>query len=186
MSLRRAISLVFVMCSIGAAAPSLNAQAGSPIGIVGATPSKGRVVILGFDGVEPSIVDTMLTAGELPNIAKLREQGCFQRLGSSNPPQSPTAWSSFATCLSPGNHGIYDFLRRDPARYMPGLGFGITKHPELAPDGSLSKPAEYQSYRTGKTFWGVADAQGARCKLLIVPFAYPAEPLQDGCQLCGL
>ena len=186
MTLRRGILLVCIMGSFVAVCELQNVEVGSVIRTGSETPSQGRVVILGFDGVEPTIVDTMLTAGELPNIAKLREQGCFQRLGSSNPPQSPTAWSSFATCLNPGNHGIYDFLRRDPARYMPGLGFGITKHPELAPSGSLSKPAEYQSYRTGETFWGAANAQGARCKLLIVPFAYPAEPLQDGCQLCGL
>ena len=190
MTLRRIVVLVFVVCSMVAVCELQNVQTTAPAGVrnsaFDAAPSKGRVVILGFDGVEPTIVDAMLTAGELPNIAKLREQGCFQRLGSSNPPQSPTAWSSFATCLNPGNHGIYDFLRRDPARYAPGLGFGITKHPELAPDGSLSKAAEYQNYRKGDTFWGAASAQGARSKLLIVPFAYPAEPLQDGCQLCGL
>jgi len=145
-----------------------------------------RVIILGFDGVEPSIVDAMLTAGELPNLAKLRDAGTYQRLASSNPPQSPTAWSSFATCVRPGNHGIYDFLRRNPASYMPGLGFGITKHPELAPDGALAKPARYEGYRRGETFWAAANGQGARCKLLIVPFAYPLEPLHDCSMLAGL
>jgi predicted AlkP superfamily phosphohydrolase/phosphomutase len=153
-----------------------------------AAPAKGpgRVVILGFDGVEPSIVDAMLAAGQLPNLAKLRDQGCYERLASSNPPQSPTAWSSFATCKNPGNHGIYDFLRRNPQDYTPGLGFGITKHPELAPDGALSKPAEYMNYRKGDTFWSVANRQGMRCKLLIVPFAYPVEHLESSEMLCGL
>jgi len=146
----------------------------------------GRVVILGFDGVEPSIVEGMLSKGELPNLAKLREQGGYGRLGSSNPPQSPTAWSSFATCTRPGNHGVYDFLRRNPKTYVPGLGFGAMKQPELAPDGMLARAPEFLNYRKGETFWSVANKDGARCKLLIVPFAYPAEPLTDSCMLCGL
>ena len=145
-----------------------------------------RVIILGFDAVEPSIVDAMLTAGELPNLAKLRDQGTYQRLASSNPPQSPTAWSSFATCLRPGNHGIYDFLRRNPSTYFPGLGFGTTKHPELTSDGAVAKPAHYEGYRKGETLWAAANRQGARCKLLIVPYAYPIEPLQNSSVLAGL
>jgi len=40
-------------------------------------------------------------------------------LPTSNPPQSPVAWSDFATGTGPGEHGIYDFLRRDPATHLP-------------------------------------------------------------------
>ena len=32
----------------------------------------------------------------------------------------------------------------------------------------------------------MADAQGARCKALVVPFAYPVDEMNDGCMLCGL
>ncbi len=146
-----------------------------------------RVVILGFDGVDPGIVSGMIEAGELPNLAKLKEQGTFKPLGSSNPPQSPTAWSSFATCKEPLNHGIYDFLRRDPKTYIPSPGFGTTKHPELAPDGALAARAQYKNYRKGQTFWKAASSQGTRVKALVVPFAYPTEGLGAGChQLCGL
>ncbi len=145
-----------------------------------------RVIILGFDGVEPSIVDAMIASGELPHLAQLSKQGTYARLGSSNPPQSPTAWSSFTTCKTPGSHGVYDFLRRDPKTYSPDVGFGATKQPELAPDGSLTRPASFQSYRKGESFWATADRQGLRCKVLTVPFAYPADDLTDSCMLCGL
>ena len=149
--------------------------------------AKGRVVILGFDGVDPGIVSQMFAANELPNLARLKEEGTFQPLGSSNPPQSPTAWSNFATCRTPVNHGIYDFLRRNPANYFPAPGFGLMKQPELAPDGALAKAAEYLNYRKGDSFWKAASDQGARVKALIVPFAYPAEDLCGDCrQLCGL
>lgn len=149
--------------------------------------AEGRVVILGFDGADPDIAKTMLDQGELPNLAKLRDAGTFAPLGSSNPPQSPTAWSSFATCKGPLNHGIYDFLKRTPASYMPGVGFGHAEGPKLKPDGSLETAPRYISNRKGDSFWKVASDAGKKVKALVVPFAYPAEDLGQECrQLCGL
>ncbi len=39
-----------------------------------------RAVILGFDGVEPTIVREMIKKGELPNLAKLETQGSYRDL----------------------------------------------------------------------------------------------------------
>lgn len=147
---------------------------------------KGRVIILGFDGVEPSIVEKMLAGGELPHLDALRQKGAYKHLDTANPPQSPTAWSSFTTCKYPGNHGIYDFLRRTPANYLPGVGFGTAYQATLEADGSVATPAHFESLRKGDSFWVEADRQGARCKILVVPFAYPADDLSQGCMLCGL
>jgi predicted AlkP superfamily phosphohydrolase/phosphomutase len=153
----------------------------------GATASAGRVVILGFDGADPHIVESMLNAGELPNLARLKGSGSYQQLGSTSPPQSPTAWSSFSTCKSPLNHGIYDFLKRDPKNYLPAPGSGALKHAQLDKDGQLAVPARYVSNRRGDSFWKVASDQGLKVKSLLVPFAYPAEDLSDECRmLCGL
>ena len=149
--------------------------------------AKGRVVILGFDGADPHLARQMMDAGQLPNLKKLQDQGSFQPLGSSNPPQSPTAWSSFNTCTTPLNHGIYDFLRRTPRNYIPGVGFGSTQRAELAADGTVAKPPQYVNNRKGENFWKIASDQGVRVKALLVPFAYPADDLSEEClQLCGL
>jgi len=145
-----------------------------------------RVVILGFDGVDPDIVGEMMKAGELPNLTELSKQGTFAPLGSSNPPQSPTAWSSFATCKHPGNHGIYDFLLRNPSNYIPGQGFGKVVAPTLNTDGSYKTPPSFKSLRKGRTFWKIADNGGAKVKVLSVPFAFPADTLSEGCMLSGL
>ncbi|MCP4645650.1 MAG: hypothetical protein GY851_34715 [bacterium] len=147
---------------------------------------EGRVIILGFDGVEPSIVETMLEAGELPNLAKLRDQGAYSRLGSTIPPQSPVAWTTFATCKNPGGHGIFDFIRRRTRDYFPQIGTGSSDHPRFAPDGAVTKPAAGEAYRKGRSFWSVADEQGIRCKILNVPFVYPPEVLKHGKMLSGL
>lgn len=146
-----------------------------------------RVVILGFDGVDPRLTKEMMDAGALPNLSKLREQGSFQALGSSNPPQSPTAWSSFNTCRTPLNHGIYDFLRRNPKTHMPGVGFGTAEKAKLGPDGALEQAPQYVSNRKGENFWKIASDQGKRVTALVVPFAYPADDLGEECyMLCGL
>ncbi len=154
--------------------------------------STGRVVILGFDGMEPGIVGEMMDRGNLPNLAKLRTQGVFAPLGSTIPPQSPVAWSSFTTCKNPGGHNIYDFIRRNPGTPggrsgpMPAVGTGEVKHPEFNSDGGLKTPATPVDYRTGASFWSVADAQGKRCKILNVPFAYPGDTMKHGVQLSAL
>lgn len=144
-----------------------------------------KAVILGFDGVEPTIVDQMLEQGRLPHLARLRAQGSYQRLQSTTPPQSPSAWSSFATCQNPGHHGIYDYIGRNKQTYSPVMGVGLTLPCEVFPDGELHRKPMGISFRKGEPFWMAADRQGARCRLLQIPFAYPPDPLAHGTMLCG-
>jgi len=55
-----------------------------------------RVVILGFDGLDPELCQQYLAGGKLPNIARLRKKGCFKKLATTFPALSPVAWSTFA------------------------------------------------------------------------------------------
>ncbi|MCC6487696.1 MAG: alkaline phosphatase family protein [Candidatus Hydrogenedentes bacterium] len=142
-------------------------------------------MILGFDGVEPTIVDQMFAEGSLPNLSRLRELGGYQRLQTTVPPQSPSAWSSFATCQSPGNHGVYDYIGRDRLTYSPVMGTGNTFPYDILPDGELRKKPYSVIFRKGEPFWVSADRQGARSKLLHIPFAYPPDDLTRGLMLCG-
>jgi predicted AlkP superfamily pyrophosphatase or phosphodiesterase len=79
-----------------------------------------KVILLGFDGVDPGLVQEWLD--ELPSIRRLARDGTLTELGTTNPSESPVAWASFATGLNPGKHGIFDFLRRDPETYFPEIG----------------------------------------------------------------
>src|ERR1043166_8935799 len=81
-----------------------------------------KLVILGFDGMDPHLLDKWMSEGKLPNIARLAKQGGFYPLHTTHSPESPTAWASFATGVNAGKHNIYDFLVRDTATYMPDLG----------------------------------------------------------------
>ena len=64
--------------------------------------------------------------------AELRAAGRPRRvrpLGTSIPPQSPVAWSTFITGLDPGGHGIFDFVHRDPKTMTPYLSTTRTEPP---------------------------------------------------------
>lgn len=93
-----------------------------PLGAQEATP---KVVVLGFDGADADLAAQWMDEGLLPNLAKLRDEGTFRPLESTIPSQTPVSWSTFATGLSPGRHGIFDFLRRDAETYRPSLGLAL-------------------------------------------------------------
>ncbi len=88
----------------------------------GPSPYSQKLVILGFDGMDPHLLDRWMGEGKLPNIAKLAHQGGSYPLGTTHSPESPTAWASFATGMNAGKHNIYDFLVRDTSTYLPDLG----------------------------------------------------------------
>ncbi|HSN87497.1 MAG TPA: alkaline phosphatase family protein, partial [Thermoanaerobaculia bacterium] len=80
-----------------------------------------KLIILGFDGADGDLARQWMDEGKLPNLAKLRSEGTFAPLRSTIPSQTPVSWSTFATGLSPGRHGIFDFLKRNPEDYKPSF-----------------------------------------------------------------
>ena len=80
-----------------------------------------KVVALGLDGLAPSIIESMMSRGELPNFATLQSLGSYRRLQTTYPAQTPVAWSTFVTGTNPGGHGIFDFICRNPQTYQPDL-----------------------------------------------------------------
>ncbi len=78
-----------------------------------------KVVVIGFDGADARLVERYMAEGQLPNLQKLRDEGSYAPLLPTNPPQTPVSWSSFATGTNPGKTEIFDFLKRDPANYIP-------------------------------------------------------------------
>ena len=159
------------------------------IGRSHAEAGKGRVVILGFDGAEPTLTRSLLERGELPALARLAEKGTAGVTRTTAPPQSPVAWTSFGTCKNPGGHNIFDFIRRDPANGvgpLPMVGTGRLIPPKIADDGSIRSAARGENFRRGIPFWSVADQQGLRIKLFNLPYVYPPDPMQHGKMLSGL
>jgi predicted AlkP superfamily phosphohydrolase/phosphomutase len=72
-----------------------------------------RVLLIGWDGADWRILDPMLEAGILPNLASLISRGARGTLLSTVPNHSWSAWPSFLTGMEPANHGVYDIFERD-------------------------------------------------------------------------
>jgi hypothetical protein len=104
-----------------------------------------QLVIVGLDGMEPTLVEKFMGEGKLPNLSKLKKEGTYARLKTTIPAISPVAWSSFMTGSHPAKHNIFDFLSRDPRTYLPDLSSARIGNPKrFLPLGKykipLSKP----------------------------------------------
>jgi hypothetical protein len=93
------------LASLGAAA-----IAGAPARAEGPAPTPGRVIVIGVDGASWNRLDPMLAAGELPNLARLRDRGVTARMATVKPVISPTVWTSIATGRGPDAHSVTGFL----------------------------------------------------------------------------
>jgi len=90
-----------------------------------------KTIVLGFDGVDARLTQQWMDEGKLPNLSKLAAEGSFSPLQPTIPSQTPVSWSTFATGLDPGRHGIIDFLKRDPANYRPRLALIDEGHEQV-------------------------------------------------------
>jgi hypothetical protein len=159
-----------------------------------------KVIVIGVDGMDPRLSERMIAAGELPNLARLRDRGGFSDLGTSVPPQSPVAWATFINSAGPGSHGIFDFIHRHPehqcdpfysaAETVPGEGFWDIGNHRLQLDfwPFNHKPPATMLRRQGTPFWDDLDRAGIPSTFYDPPSNYPASPSHYGHHrcLCGM
>jgi predicted AlkP superfamily phosphohydrolase/phosphomutase len=148
-----------------------------------------RVVVLGLDGLDYGLTVQLLAEGKLPNLAQLQQRGCFRPLGSTLPPISPVAWSTFQTGVNPGKHNIFDFLIPDERTYQPKLSSVEVRPPRRAVRLGkyrfpIGKP-DVRLLRKSKPFWSVLSAYGVFSCVLRVPITFPPEKLR-GVQLSAM
>lgn len=129
-----------------------------------------KVIVIGLDGLEPTIVESMLDRGELPNLARIRQSGWYSRLRTTYPAQTPVAWSSFATGTNPGGHGIFDFISRHPATYLPDAALSRFERPKSA----FGAP-QVVNQRKGVPVWQVLSEAGVPSTVLRCPCTFPPD-----------
>lgn len=137
-----------------------------------------HTLILGFDAFDPRFFESLSARGLVPNLARLVDLGGYSHFEVSNPPQSEVSWTSIATGLNPGGHGLFDFVHRDPASYALYVSllptqqkFGLT---------TFGRP-----YR-GRTIFDFAVEQGYPATSLWWPATFPADPASPVRTLPGL
>ncbi|MEL7061481.1 MAG: alkaline phosphatase family protein [Acidobacteriota bacterium] len=76
---------------------------------------RGKVLVLGIDGLDPQTVDLLMAERQMPNFARLRQEGAYGRVRCPLPLLSPILWTTIATGRSASDHGIGHFVAVDPA-----------------------------------------------------------------------
>lgn len=150
-----------------------------------------RLVILGVDGMDPNLLDRYMREGRMPNLKALGERGTYMRLGTTFPPQSPVAWSTFTTGMHPGGHGIYDFVHRDPHALGPYLSTSRTDPGETWEIGSLALPSPLsaptiQLLRAGRAFWQDLEDHAVPATMVKVPANFPPAESRVNESMAGM
>ncbi|HZI93738.1 MAG TPA: tetratricopeptide repeat protein [Patescibacteria group bacterium] len=114
-----------------------------------------RLLLIGLDGADWQIAGPLIEAGKLPNLARLRREGAWGDLRSSQPMLSPLLWTSIATGKTPDQHGIIDFLVLDPRTGMK------------VPISSI--------YRRTKALWNIYTESGRTADFIAWWATWPAE-----------
>jgi predicted AlkP superfamily phosphohydrolase/phosphomutase len=144
------------------------------------------MIVLGVDGMDPAFVERHWDV--LPNLRRLSQEGSFSRLQTTAPPQSPVAWSTFITGMTPDAHGIFDFVHRDAATLAPFSSMSETLEPRFTlPLGEWRIPlssARIVSRRQGTAFWKLLDDAGVPVTMMRMPTNYP--PVEAGQAVAGM
>ena len=141
-----------------------------------------RIIVLGIDAMDPAFLERHWDV--LPNLRRFSQHGDFRRLGTTIPPQSPVAWSTFATGMNPGGHGIFDFVHRDPATMAAISSMADIEPPARTLSlGAYSIPlssGRVRTFRRGRAFWQILAEHGIPVTLVRMPNNFP--PVQCECQ----
>jgi predicted AlkP superfamily phosphohydrolase/phosphomutase len=132
-----------------------------------------KIIILGFDGLSPQIIEPMMKEGKLPNFSRLQNQGFYRHLTTTNPPQSPVAWAGFATGQNPGKNGVFDFIVRDPKTYS--LNLSISNIGKGKPERVIKS----------KCFWQYAREKKIPTTIITCPATFPPDKVY-GRMLSGI
>ena len=155
----------------------------------GETSPTKKVLVLGFDGLDPKILGELLQSGKLPNFKALVKQGDFRPLATSVPPLSPVAWANFITGMNPGGHGIFDFIHRNPKTMIPYLSTSRTEPSKrtlrLGSWVIPLSPGKVTLLRRGKPFWETLEEHNIPTTIIRAPANFPPGTSR-GRQLSGM
>ena len=140
-----------------------------------------KVIVLGIDGIDPHILETLMDSGDLPTFSSIRTAGTYRRLSTISPSQSPVVWSTIATGSNPGYHGIFDFITRQPKNYLP-----IHTIVKVNPKNIFARRSSmFLPERKGTPFWAITSQMHIPTTVIRWPVTFPPEKI-NGNMLSGM
>jgi len=123
-----------------------------------------RTLFIGLDGCTFTVLDSLTSdlpgsGVVMPFLKRLMERGARAALRSTPNPLTPPAWVSIMTGRSPGNHGVYDFVRTEE------------RGGEVYFTLSDSRDVRVE------TIWSIASRQDRRIVSLNFPITAPPRPV---------
>jgi predicted AlkP superfamily phosphohydrolase/phosphomutase/tetratricopeptide (TPR) repeat protein len=117
-----------------------------------------RVILIGWDGADWELLDSLTAEGRMPNLARLEAEGRTAELESYPPTVSPMVWTTIATGAEPSDHGVLDFF-------------------EIEPKSGKYVPVSAES-REVPSYWDVASARGQKVGVVNFWATFPAEEVR--------
>ncbi len=121
-----------------------------------------KTLVIGLDGADFDVMGPWIRKGRLPNIEHLITNGVSCPLRSTWPPTTSPAWPAMVTGMSPGNLGLFDFVRPD------GYGKRLVSRLEIP------YPA----------LWDILTRENKKVVIVGVPMTYP-PPKVNGAMVAG-
>ena len=118
--------------------------------------ASARVLAIGLDAAEPSLIERWIADGTLPHLRRLRRAGSYRRLASGAEWLSGSPWPTFNTGRRPQDHGIYHHLQ-----WRPELMSALRPAPDWLP---------------AAPFWRELGAPDKTVIALDMPMGYAPEP----------
>ena len=137
------------------------------------------VLLVGIDGFDPQIFESLRASGQVPALARLAAAGSV-RIAADDERDPARAWTTIATGQPPDVHGVHSLETRRVAglegRIATGQETGVGRAVRAATDlFRLTRPAiaSGSELRT-KTFWEVAADAGLRAVVVNWWATWPA------------
>jgi len=127
-----------------------------------------KVLVVGIDAGEWSVLGPLLDQQKVPNFARLRDKGASGKIRSLEPlTKSPIIWASIATGKVPSKHGISDFFVKKGQRTRAAQQTGV---------GENEAPTTSNLWRA-RPVWDILGSLGKKVGVVGWWTTWPAQPV---------
>ncbi len=131
---------------------------------------KRKVLFLGLDAAMPDLVKKFAKEGNMPNTARLMDQGVFSRLETVFPPLTAAAWTAIVSGAGSGTNGVPSLMVKHAGEELDHWHTSFDRNEVLC-----------------ETLWDVGNRSGLKTALINWPVTFPLGGIDEnqGVQLAG-